>query len=65
MDSIYSINARETYQGADESIQNPEDQMIKTFICPFNPYHKFMVYSKWQFHITRCGDRRGKVVYRC
>ena len=35
------------------------------FICPFNPYHRLMSYTKWQFHITRCGDRRGKVVYRC
>lgn len=24
-----------------------------------------MQYNKWQFHVTRCGDRRGKVVYRC
>jgi hypothetical protein len=37
----------------------------KIFICPFNQYHKLQEYRKWQFHITRCGDRRGKTVYAC
>lgn len=37
----------------------------KIFVCPFNQYHKMMEYRKWQFHITRCGDRRGKMVFAC
>ena len=35
------------------------------FLCPFNAYHKMPDYRKLQFHISRCGDRRGKSVYRC
>jgi hypothetical protein len=35
------------------------------FICPFNSYHKLLEYRKWVYHITKCGDRRGKVVHRC
>jgi len=35
------------------------------FMCPFNSYHKMPDFRKLQFHISRCGDRRGKNVYRC
>ena len=37
----------------------------KIFLCPFNAYHKLPDYRKWQFHVGRCGDRRGKNVFRC
>ena len=37
----------------------------KVFICPFNPAHRLMAFNKWQFHVSRCGDRRGKIVWRC
>lgn len=41
------------------------ETQTRIFICPFNQYHKLMEYRKWSFHITRCGDRKGKTVYSC
>ena len=34
-------------------------------LCPFNAYHKLPDCRKYAFHVSRCGDRRGKSVYRC
>jgi len=42
-----------------------QDDDGKVFTCPFNGAHKLLTFTKWQFHVTRCGDRRGKEVYRC
>lgn len=41
-----------------EPVKNP-------FVCPFNAYHKLIDARKLAFHIGRCGDRKGKDVYRC
>ena len=35
------------------------------FFCPFNSYHRILAFNKWQFHVSRCGDRRGKAVWPC
>jgi len=35
------------------------------YVCPYNSYHKLLEYRKWVYHVTKCGDRRGKVVHRC
>jgi len=37
----------------------------KVFACPFNGYHKMYDLRKFQFHVARCKDRRGKTVWHC
>jgi len=40
-------------------------QEVKLFVCPFNAYHKLYDHRKYQFHIARCKDRRGKSLFHC
>ena len=44
---------------------NSAVQATKVFLCPFNGYHKIFDGRKFQFHIARCKDRRGKSVFHC
>ena len=37
----------------------------KVFPCPYNAYHKMYDLRKFQFHVARCKDRRGKTVWNC
>jgi len=47
-----------------ESAAKKEDSRC-VFLCPFNGYHKMFDQRKFQFHVARCKDRRGKQVFNC
>ena len=43
-----------------------EEEKRPGFVCPFNTKNHFLLtLDKFQAHIKKCGDRKGKSLYRC
>ena len=57
-------SANDFYAGNNPTAEQNQNAS-KVFICPFNGYHKIFDFRKFQFHIARCKDRRGKSVFHC